>query len=79
MQQLNESQASKFAETKTYEGTTYTTWDKETQNRDIEITEPRFIEDDLRTLCEFGLLSVKSTNNHTRIFNITRAGAKVGG
>jgi hypothetical protein len=44
---------------------------------DLKITDVRFIEDDIRTLCELGLLQEESFSQH-RGFRITRAGAAIG-
>lgn len=39
----------------------------------IEYDEPRFIEDDFRTLCALGLLQARMGGKGTRIFGVTRA------
>ena len=77
LHQLNEANASRFAEIKTLGGTWFQTWDGERKN--IEITDGRFIEDDLLSLCELGLLRLDYGSKGTRFFYITRAGAAVGG
>lgn len=77
LHQLNEANASRFAEIKTESGTNFRAWDGD--RRVLEIAEERFIEDDLSTLCELGLLRLNFGDNGTRFFDITRAGAAVGG
>ncbi|MEM9753432.1 MAG: hypothetical protein AAF916_08605, partial [Planctomycetota bacterium] len=77
LRQLNQSNASRFAEIKTLAGTSFRTWDGGREN--IEITDERFIEDDLLSLCELGLLRLDYGSKGTRFFYITRAGARVGG
>jgi hypothetical protein len=77
LHQLNEADARRFAEIKTFGGTWFQTCDGERKN--VEITDGRFIEDDLSTLCELGLLRLDHGSKGTRFFSITRAGAAVGG
>ena len=48
-------------------------------NGQIQINEPRFIDDDLLKLCDLGLLRLSRNSSGGRIFTITRAGAVVGG
>jgi hypothetical protein len=40
----------------------------------LRITEPLFIDDDLRALCDLGLLLFSQDSQGTRVFTITRAG-----
>jgi len=79
LHQLNEMNASRFFEMKPISGggTRFPTGDGE--GRHIEITDGRFIEDDLLTLCELGLLRLDHNSQGKRVFTITRAGAAVGG
>ena len=58
-------------------GTTYQTTDGQTKVLTINV--PRFIEDDLNTLSELGLLRVDYGSRGDRFFIITRSGATVGG
>lgn len=77
LHQLNQADASLFLELKTLGGTNFPIWDG---NRgEINITDSRFIEDDLTTLCDLGLLLVNHDERGVRYFTITRAGAAVGG
>ncbi|MFG0248364.1 MAG: hypothetical protein ACF8OB_05710 [Phycisphaeraceae bacterium JB051] len=78
LRQLNEHNASKFAISKTFNGTTYKTWDRQPKDCSIEITEPRFIDDDLHILCELGLLRINSNQKGLQVFSLTRAGSIVG-
>jgi hypothetical protein len=75
LRQMNLAGASKFFESCTTGGDSYHMADG--KRGLIEITERRFVEDDLHTLCELGLLRSDYTN--ARFFIITRNGAKVGG
>ena len=76
LRQLNEANESGFQEFEDNDGTTYAMLD----NSDtVQISEPRFIADDLLTLCELGLLRLDDNDGGSRIFTITRAGAVVGG
>lgn len=77
LHQLNEAEASRFMELKTFGGTSYQIWDG--KRGVIEITDTRFIEDDLATLCNLGLLMPDYGSRGDRFFTITRAGAAVGG
>jgi hypothetical protein len=77
LRELNEANASQFAEIPSFDGTCFQISDGKRGN--IVITDERFIEDDLLTLCELGLLRLRQTSKGTRFFHITRAGAEVGG
>lgn len=77
LRQMNEAQTSKLIEIKTMSGTTYQTMDG--QRTVLTINDPRFIEDDLNTLCELGLLRMDFGGAGSRLFIITRSGASVGG
>lgn len=76
LRQINEANSSKLIEIKTLSGTTYQTLDG--QKMVLTIGDPRFIEDDLNTLCELGLLRMDFGGAGSRLFLITRAGASVG-
>jgi len=73
LQQLSESGGSVFLELKTFGGTTYQVMDAQAQ---IEVKEPRFVEDDLSQLCSLGLLLQDSNSNGGRLFRITRASVR---
>jgi len=76
LQQMNAAEASKFGEVKWLGGSDYRMWDGERGSLTIE--EPRFLEDDLRSLCELGLLRPDVGSKGTRFFYITRIGAAIG-
>jgi len=77
LRQLNETDASRFLEIRFDGGAEYTILERGKGN--LEIDDPRFIEDDLLTLCDLGLLRLDYNSQGDRIFVITRAGAAVGG
>jgi len=77
LRQLNKAGASTFRrDHSARNGTVYQMLDKQEQ---VQVSEPRFIESDLDTLCNFGLLLLSHNDSGGRIFTITRAGAAVGG
>jgi hypothetical protein len=45
-------------------------------NQQINVTEPRFVEDDLNTLVQFGFLAKDFTSDGSPIYKLTRNGAK---
>ena len=73
LKQLNDSGGSVFLEMKMPGGTTYQVMDASAQ---IQIEEPRFVEDDLEQLCRLGLLLQDFNNKGDRLFRITRASVK---
>jgi hypothetical protein len=75
LRQLNEASESEFMEIKYCGGTDY----EMGTSGAIQVSEPRFISDDLLTLCELGLLRLEQNGQGDRNFVITRAGAAVGG
>lgn len=72
--QLNNSGGSFFQELKTFDGTTFHIMDATGQ---IDITEPRFIEDDLNQLVNSGLLIFDYSPKGKRNFKITRLSVKL--
>lgn len=76
LRQMNQANASNFLELSTRGGDDFIFMDADGS---LQIEETRFIEDDLHTLCAFGLLIPDTNKNGSRIFKITRNGAKVGG
>jgi hypothetical protein len=77
LHQLNEAEASRFMELKISGGTSFQIWDG--KRGVINMGDVRFIEDDLATLCDLGLLMPDFGTGGDRFFTITRAGAAVGG
>jgi hypothetical protein len=75
LRQLNKANESRFFENVYHGGTDY---EMMAASGTIQVSEPRFITDDLLTLCELGFLRVDRDNQGKRIFVITRAGATVG-
>ena len=74
LRQMNRASASSFLEI--MGGDSYEFLDT---NGEVQVSEPRFIDDDLLTLCELNLLRLSYNNSGGRIFTITREGAAVGG
>lgn len=77
LRQLNATSASRFLEVRTSSGLRYHLMDDKTGM--LQIDDERFIEDDLLSLCEYGLLRLDYGSRGSRIFIITRVGAAVGG
>jgi hypothetical protein len=76
LRQMNAANSRKFLEIEMLSGTEYEMLDTEGA---IRGSEPRFMTDDLLTLCELGLLRLELNGQGNRVFVITRAGAAVGG
>jgi hypothetical protein len=76
LRQLNQANSSSFLEITHTGGRQYPMLDT---SRTVQVSDPRFIYDDLLTLCELGLLRLSYNNSGGRIFTITREGAAVGG
>jgi hypothetical protein len=74
IKQLYDSGGSFFIEMKMMGGTQYQVLDASSA---IEIPEPRFVDDDLSSLCEYGLLIPDWNSRGDRLFRITRAAARV--
>jgi hypothetical protein len=74
LKQLDNSGGSFFIELIMPGGTHYKVMDA---NCDIEINEPRFINDDLDKLCNLGLLILEFNSKGSRLFRITRAASKL--
>jgi hypothetical protein len=76
LHQLNQANASTFLEIRSLDGDEYCMLDR---SGALQIGEPRFIDDDLLTLCELNLLRLDYNDQGGRLFTITRVGATVGG
>jgi hypothetical protein len=74
--QLNGHDASTFLESCTLSGTNYLLLNGD--RGELKVEDERFIEDDLNTLCEYGLLRFDINSQGCRIFHLTRNGAKLG-
>lgn len=70
LKQLNASGGSFFMELKTLGATMYQVMDASSE---IDIAEPRFVDDDLKQLCDLGLLLPDMNSKGERLFRITRA------
>lgn len=77
VQQLVASKASKFMEIKVMTGAPDAYKVIGGAGGDIRYDEPQFIEDDLLTLVELGLLRLEFGSKGTRIFNVTRAAMRL--
>ena len=75
LRQLNAAKSSSFLEIAMLGGSEYEMLDGEGA---LQLSEPRFADDDLLRLCEFGFLCPSHNKSGGRIFTITRAGAIVG-
>ena len=73
LQQLEESGGSVFIELKFLGGSMFQVMDASAQ---LQIDEPRFVDDDLKKLCELGLLLSDQNKKGERLFRITRASVK---
>lgn len=73
--QLEHSGGSFFLEHKTFGGTRYVIMDG--KGGSIDITEERFIDDDLSTLVSLGLLRPDINSKGHRLWRVTREGAKL--
>ena len=74
LRQLHQSGASKVLEVKLMGGTKYIFVEK---NGFLDISEPTFVEDDLRTLFEYGLLRHDFNSKGDNLYIITRAAARL--
>jgi hypothetical protein len=77
LRQMNAANAMRIIEFNTYQTHAFAA-DSPGPRTEIKIQEPRFIEDDLTRLCDFGLLQITERGT-SRAFTITRAGAALGG
>lgn len=75
LQQLNKSGGSTLLELKSFNGTNYMIIDGEGGH--IEISEPRFVDDDLATLVELGLLRPDLNSGGKKLWRITREASKL--
>jgi hypothetical protein len=74
LEQLNTSGGSSFLECKTKQGTSFLFMDTRGQ---LDITEQRFVEDDLAQLINLNLLLLDYSSEGNRVFRITRLAAKL--
>jgi hypothetical protein len=75
LKQLNDSGGSFFLESKRMSGATFPVMDGGTGN--IEIKEPRFVDDDLNQLVQLGLLRLDYNSSGDRLFYFTRSAVKL--
>lgn len=75
LSQLCNSGGSKFLEVKFMDGSAYQILDATSEPRQIDLSGPRFLEDDLLTLCELGLLRPEYNSQGHRLFHLTRSAA----
>lgn len=74
LQQFQEAGASKVLEVKMMGGTQYMFIDA---RGNLDIAEPRFVEDDLRTLLEYGLLRHDYNSKGENLYIFTRAASRL--
>lgn len=74
LEQIQESGATKVIELKMMGGTEYIFIET---SGNIEITEPRFVEDDLKTLVEYGLLRHDYNSKGDNLYISTRAASRL--
>ena len=72
LKQFSKSQASKVLELKTFDGTSLMYLDSPTEN-EMQIAEPRFLEDDLANLVEIQLLRHSLNSKGDNLYTYTRA------
>lgn len=75
LRQLYDSGGSKFLEIKHMGGGAYQILDATMEPKQITPQDPRFLEDDLLSLCEFGFLRQDFNSRGSRLFHITRPAA----
>lgn len=75
LRQLCDSGGSKFLEMKYMGGSAYQILDATSGVGQIEMPDPRFLEDDLGTLCELGFLRPEFNSQGHRLFHLTRQAA----
>ena len=73
--QFDKSQGSKILEVHSFEGMALIVLDGKDQN--INVTEPRFVEDDLKILIELGLLRHDYNSNGENLYIYTRAASSL--
>jgi hypothetical protein len=79
LRQMAEANATSLLELKSMRGTQFRLRDANGKSlRDLNVEDQRFIDDDLATLDELGLLALEFTDQGYRRFRLTRAGASVG-
>jgi hypothetical protein len=76
LRQIEAAQASKFLGCEHLNGIDYVLLDG--SRGEICVSEERFIEDDLQTLVDLGLLRLGSNRKGDRLFRLTRAGSSIG-
>lgn len=74
LEQLDKSGGSRISFTSTFDGTTLDVWDG-AEGR-IELTEERFVEDDLDSLVNVGFLSPDFGSSGSAFWRLTRSGAR---
>lgn len=77
LRQMNDGETSSLLEVNSSSGRQLLRLDGKGQS--LNVSEPRFLNDDLETLCEFRLMRPDYNSKGDRIFRITREGAVVGG
>lgn len=73
LKQFEESGGSTFLELKHMQGTDYHVMDGDRNKSVIQLSEERFVNDDLDKLCSLGLLNPDYNSKGSRLFRITRA------
>jgi len=75
LEQFNDSGASGMLEHHTFDGIGFAYLDAKAPSQ-LLFEEPRFVEDDMNTLLELGLLDLSHNKSGNRIFKFTRAAAR---
>lgn len=76
LRQMNEGDTSAVLEAKRNAGDLLMRLDGTGEH--LEVNEPRFLDDDLEKLCDYGLVRLDYNSSGSRIFRITRDGAAIG-
>ena len=76
LKQFNASGASKVLESRTQSGTLLHVIDGSSQGS-LEITDPRYLNDDLQTLLDLGLLDLEYGSGGRRLFVFKRVAARL--
>ncbi len=77
LKQMNEREASKILEMKDMQGTRYRPLDGNSIVGSLEVTEKRFIQDDLNDLVNTGCLLLDYNERGAKVYSITRLGASI--
>lgn len=75
LKQVEEAQASRFIESRSYEGVSYILMDG--KRGSLRLSEPRFVESDLDTLSVMGLLKQSFSAKSDRLWSITRSASEL--